>query len=77
MTLQSYTFVMPFSPSYRDCLIPAELSPNIVSKMTDTAGEDFFQGTTSLPPIVKFSLNLPSALKLLHPQSLGVFQCQA
>ena len=75
--LQFHTFVMLFSPSYRDCSIPPKLALNIVSIMIDTAGEDFFWGTTSLPPTGRFFLNLPPALKLLHPQLLGVFHCQA
>ena len=70
MTLQSHTFVMPFSPSYGDCSILAKLSPSIVPKMIDTVGEDFFRGTKSLPLLVRFSLNLPRASNLLHPRPL-------
>ena len=75
--LKSRTFVMPFSPSYRDCSIPAKLSCSIVPKMIDMAGGDLSWGTTSLPPKGKLFLNLPPALKSLHPQLLGVFHCQA
>ena len=40
-------------------------------------GGDFSRWTISSPHTGKFFLNLPLALKSLHPQPLGVFECQA
>ena len=75
--MQSRTFVILFNPSCRDCSTLAKLSRSIVSRMIDTAGGDFSKGTTSSPHIGRFFQNLLPDLKSLHPQPLGVFQCQA
>ena len=77
MTLQSRTFVIPFNPSFRDCLTPEKLSCSIVPRMIDMAGGDFSRGTTSSPYTGRFFQNFPLALKSLQRQRLGVFQCQA
>ena len=75
--LQSRTFVIPFNPSCKDCSTSVKLSRSIVPRMIDTAGGDFSWETTSSFYTGRFFVNSPLALKSLHPQRLGVFQCQA
>ena len=65
MTLQSRTFVIPFSPSCRDCSTPETLSRSIVPKMIDMGGRDFSRGTTSSPYTGRFFPEFATGFEVL------------
>ena len=64
-------------PFLQGLLDSGNLSRSIVPRMIDMDGGDFSRGTTSSPYTSRFFQNFPLALKSLHRQRLGVFQCQA
>ena len=60
------SFDMSFNPSFRDCLSPGKMSHNVVLRMTNAVGADYFQEMGSTLYTVRSFLIAPMGLKLLR-----------